>query len=87
MTFALNRCTVHGQRRLQYIICVNYLAFAYLTTLESDQSQAMREHLLALKRKHKENVQSALNQLDVRVRPERPLLQALLSGVGRFQGS
>lgn len=77
----LINCTVHDQRRLQYIICANQVAYAFLTCLEPPAEKAMQRELLRSKNRYKDNVVSALRQLDTRPRPDVALLYALQSTV------
>lgn len=80
MAFALIDHTVHGQARLQYIICVNYVAYTVLADYHSPSS-GVKRHLRVLRKKYRDNVLAVLNHLDTSFRLDPTLLRALLSAV------
>lgn len=83
MALALINHRVHGQTRLHYIVCVNYVAYSYLVAIGSDgQSAAMLENLQISKRRYCANALAALDEMDLNSASDIPMLQALLSGVG-----
>lgn len=83
MAFALLQHEVSGDRRLQYIICVNWVAYAYLTTYQSEaKSAAMRQAASNMKHTYRDNVLAAIAHLDTTIRPDPVFLQSILSGVG-----
>lgn len=84
MALALIDCTVHGQQRIQYLICVNHAAYTFLTALDSDPTPLMRRELLRSKKRYRNNIVTAVSHLDTTVRPEVSLLYALQSGVCAF---
>ena len=82
MAQALLDCSIHGETRILYIICVNYMAYSYLTALDSDERSPLRKELArAAREKYRDNVNMALHHLDTRPRPDPILLQALISAV------
>lgn len=82
MAFALLRHEISGQRRLQYIICVNWVAYVYLTTYQSEaRSACMRQTASDMKQKYRDNVLAALALIDTTIRPDPVFLQSVLSGV------
>ncbi|KAF4902688.1 hypothetical protein CGCF415_v009311 [Colletotrichum fructicola] len=82
-TYALDLidCIVHDQRRAQFIICVNYAAYAFISCLESPTTVRMQKQLARSKQRFRDNVVAALQYLDTTPRPDVPLLNALLSAV------
>lgn len=74
---------VHGQTRIQSIICVNHFCYAFLTAFESEQSLEMQQHFESRRRRFHDNALVALDSLDVQDKPELTLLKALLAGVSR----
>lgn len=74
-------CIVHDQRRAQFIICVNYAAYAFISCLESPTTVRMQKQLARSKQRFRDNVVAALQYLDTTPRPDVPLLNALLSAV------
>lgn len=82
MAFALMNNEIHGQTRLHYLVCVNQLAYSYLVALGSErQSIAMTKNLQASKRRFCAAAIAALDAMDMKISPDIPFLQALLSGV------
>lgn len=82
MAFALINHEVHGQMRLHYVVCVNYISYSYLVAIGSEgQSAAMMENLQVSKRRYCANAMAALDAMDLTSSPDIPMLQALLSGV------
>ncbi|KAH6972705.1 hypothetical protein BKA56DRAFT_659692 [Ilyonectria sp. MPI-CAGE-AT-0026] len=85
MEHTLIEDTIHGQRRLEYIICVNFWAYLVLTSLESeDPSTVMAQHLGGSHDRYFNNVQCALKRMSILVTPTLSTLQALLYGVMLF---
>lgn len=83
MVLALINHRVHGQTRLHYIVCVNYVAYSYLVAIGSEgQSAAMLENLEISRRRYCANAFAALDEMDLNSASDIPMLQALLSGVG-----
>ncbi|KAK6371599.1 hypothetical protein LTS17_008850 [Exophiala oligosperma] len=81
MAFALINHEVHGQMRLHYVVCVNYISYSYLVAIGSEgQSAAMMENLQVSKRRYCANAMAALDAMDLTSSPDIPMLQALLSG-------
>ncbi|PTU21453.1 hypothetical protein P175DRAFT_0522736 [Aspergillus ochraceoroseus IBT 24754] len=86
MGLSLVECSVHDQLRLRYIICVNYLAYAFLTATDSSsKSNRMHKHLGLARLRYRRNVLVALKQLDTRAEPELSLLQAIVSAAMLMQ--
>ncbi|KAF4938591.1 hypothetical protein CGCF245_v004390 [Colletotrichum fructicola] len=86
-TYALDLidCIVHDQRRAQFIICVNYAAYAFISCLESPTTVRMQKQLARSKQRFRDNVVAALQYLDTTPRPDIPLLNALLSAAMLMQ--
>jgi hypothetical protein len=81
MLLSLIDCTVHGQTRVQYVLCTNYVIYACLTALESKQSPTMRQRLGELRETLQQNVFTALEELDTQAESTPALFHALHSGV------
>ncbi|KAM5350204.1 hypothetical protein ACJ41O_006709 [Fusarium nematophilum] len=85
MEYELIENIVHGQRRLEYIICVNFWAYLVLTSLESeDPSTLMAQHLGGSRDRYFNNAQCALKRMSILTTPTLSMLQALLCGVMFF---
>ncbi|KAK7419940.1 hypothetical protein QQZ08_010643 [Neonectria magnoliae] len=85
MELALIENTVHGHRRLEYIVCVNFWAYLVLTSIESeDPSTAMAQHLGGSRDRYLGNAKRALKRMSILATPTVSTLQALLSGVMLF---
>ena len=85
MVLALRDCSVHGQQRIQYLICVNHVAYSFITALDSKQTPEMRDGLKMSKKRYRDNVVTAVGLLDTSVRPDVSLLYALQSGVCSYR--
>ncbi|KAJ4311311.1 hypothetical protein N0V84_010516 [Fusarium piperis] len=86
MEYALIENTVHGQRRLEYIICVNFWAYLVLTSLESeDPSTLIAQHLGGSRDRYFNNAKCALKRMSILATPTLSMLQALLCGVSSSQ--
>ncbi|EXJ66479.1 uncharacterized protein A1O5_10631 [Cladophialophora psammophila CBS 110553] len=86
MVCALIDCSVHGQERLCYLILVNYVAYSFITALNLDNtSDPMKQHLRLSKARYRQNITRALKHLDIQIRPDPLLLQALISGAMLMQ--
>jgi hypothetical protein len=84
MAFALIDQKVHGHTRVQYIVCVNFLALTFAAGLEVEfQAPSVQKRLTALQERYRRNALSALHRISVLNPPSLPLLQALLAGVGQ----
>lgn len=84
MAFSLINHTVHDQKRIQYLICVNHVAYAFLVVFSPGASPAMRRELRKSRRKYQDNMMAGIAHLDTSVRPDRSLLYALQSAVCPF---
>ncbi|KKK26011.1 hypothetical protein AOCH_000446, partial [Aspergillus ochraceoroseus] len=86
MTHALLECKVHGQKLIQFIICVNFTAYNFLTALESeDISSYFKSLICGSKKKYQKTIIEALNHLEMKPRPDPCLLQSLLSAAMTMQ--
>jgi hypothetical protein len=82
MGLALIERTVSGQTRLQYIICVNLIAYLYSVATDSNaQSETMRRHLERSRKEYLRSGLEALERMSLLAPPSLTLLQALISGV------
>jgi hypothetical protein len=88
MAFALIDQKVQGHTRVQYIVCVNFLALTFAVGLEiKGQTLTMQERLKALQDRYRRNAFAALHNISVLNPPSLPLLQALLAGVSPIPNS
>ncbi|KAL6405279.1 hypothetical protein AUP68_12123 [Ilyonectria robusta] len=77
MLFALVNCTAHGQQRVQYLICTNYMAWLILHVLDaSAKDRIVYDYQRKMRQTYFENVLFCLKILEVDVRPDITLLQA-----------
>lgn len=81
MALDLINCSIHDQKHAQYLICVNHMAYAYLTSSESERSSAMDSELQRSRKRYRDNVKTALDYLDTKPRPDVTLLFALQCAV------
>lgn len=79
MLFAVIDCSVHGQQRLEYLICVNYIAYMILNALDPSKTRyvTVRGHQQKLRQQYCNNVLFCLQHLDLSVKSEVVFLQAL----------
>ncbi|KAH8892789.1 hypothetical protein GQ53DRAFT_120380 [Thozetella sp. PMI_491] len=86
MAFALIDGQVEGHVRVQYIVCVNFLALTFAVGLPAgDQTSFVRGRLRALQERYRRNAFTAVHHISVLDPPSLPLLQALLAGAMLFQ--
>lgn len=84
MAFALIDHQVHGHTRVQYIVCVNFIALTFAVGLEAeDQTPSIQERLKTLQDGYRRNAFTALRHVSILDPPSLPLLQTLLSGVSQ----
>lgn len=85
MALSLIDCSVHGQQRVRYLICVNWFAFIYLSSLDHDdqrlKTSKMEQYLDTSRLRYRDNTLFAVHHLEIDASPDVSLLQALLSGV------
>lgn len=81
MAYELFNDTVHDQKRLHYLICVNQVAYAYLTSLQTKPSRFMQHELERSRNRYKRNTVSAVKHLNLGVRPDVTFFYALQSAV------
>ena len=84
MAFALINCTVHGQERIQALICVNHVAYTFLMAFTCEASSRMQLGIKEARQKYKKNVMAAIAGFDTTVQPHLSLLYALQSAVGKI---
>ncbi|KAH8667163.1 hypothetical protein BGZ61DRAFT_522230 [Ilyonectria robusta] len=86
MAFALIDQQVHGHTRVQYIVCVNFIALTFAVGLEAeDQTRSIQERLKTLQDGYRRNAFTALRHVSILDPPSLPLLQTLLSGAILYQ--
>jgi hypothetical protein len=81
MAYELFNDSVHDQKRLHYLICVNQVAYAYLTSLQSKPSRFMHKELERSRKRYRRNTIAAVKHLDLSVRPDVTFFYALRSAV------
>ncbi|KAM0813363.1 putative Zn(2)-C6 fungal-type domain-containing protein [Seiridium cardinale] len=86
MAYALIDQKVQGYTRVQYVVCVNFLALTSTAGLRVEgQTVFLQEQIKNLQDRYRENAFTALSHISVLDPPCLPLLQALLAGAMLFQ--
>ncbi|RKL30007.1 hypothetical protein BFJ63_vAg15095 [Fusarium oxysporum f. sp. narcissi] len=78
--------TVDGEAKLHYMICVNYFAYlSLITTMFGHKDEAAPAYMEASAKKYCDIVMACLRVMDMHIRPDPMLLQALLTGAMLMQ--
>lgn len=82
MAYALIDQQVHGNKRAEYKVCVNFFTLTLTGGLEAvGRTQGVPNRLTPLQDRYRANALKALNYISVLSPPGLSLLQALLAGV------
>ncbi|PLB53602.1 hypothetical protein P170DRAFT_469090 [Aspergillus steynii IBT 23096] len=88
MGLALLRREVSAPTSTIYTVCVNAVAYKFLTTvLTIDGAEGLTEELRASAQEYRASAQAALKQIPLVAPPSLALLQAMLCGIFLHQGS